>query len=622
MNSPARYRSIRFGIKGVHVNEAADGSMRVTTPEALHDYPLRLTDRLHHWAKQAPDRSYMAQRDPRSGQWRHISYAQALQLARHIGQGLLNRGLSAERPVLILSDNDLEHAMLALACQYVGVPFAPISPPYSLLSKDFDKLRHIMQVLTPGLLFAANGEKFGPAVRATAPNDFEFVVTEAPCPDRATTLLELLATTPITPEVDAAHAATGPDTIVKFLFTSGSTSMPKAVVNTQRMMCSNLQMMLQTWPFLADEPPVLVDWLPWNHTFGGNHNVGLVMYNGGTLYIDEGKPTPAGMAITLANLRDVAPTLYFNVPKGWEELAWALEADAQLSKTFHSRLKMQFFAGASLPQPVWDKLHAVAEATCGERIVMTCGLGMTETAPSALFVVREEVSAGQIGIPLPGTELKLLPHGDKTEVRYRGPNVTPGYWRAPEQTRAAFDEDGFFCSGDAVKWFDPAHPDLGFVFDGRVAEDFKLYTGTWVSVGPLRLRIAHEGAPYVQETVITGHDRAEVGMLVLPNLAHCRTLAGLDAHAADATVLASPAVRAFFQTLVDRLAGQGTGSANRITRALILTEPLSMDKGEVTDKGSVNQHAILKHRAALVEAMYAGTDPATIVCSQASAASR
>ena len=606
-----RYRSVRFGIIGVVVTQEADGSTRVKTPEALHDYPDRLTDRLHYWAEHAPDRSYMAKRD-KTGQWQHVSYAQALQFARHIGQGLLNRGLSAERPVLILSENDLEHAMLALACQYVGVPFAPISAAYSLLSKDYDKLKHVLQVLTPGLVFASNGELFSKAVKATLADDIEFVVTEAPAADRTATRFELLATTPITDEVAAAHAATNPDTIVKFLFTSGSTKLPKAVINTQRMMCSNLQMMLQTWPFLADEPPVLVDWLPWNHTFGGNHNVGLVLYNGGTMYIDEGKPTAQGIATTLANLRDIAPTIYFNVPKGWEDIAYALEGDAELSKKFHSRLKMQFYAGAALPQPVWDKLHAAAEAVCGERIVMTCGLGMTETAPSATFVVQQQVYAGQIGIPLPGTEIKLLPNGDKQEIRYRGPNVTPGYWRDPQQTSAAFDEEGFFCSGDAVKWFDPTNHDLGFVFDGRVAEDFKLYTGTWVSVGPLRARVAHEGAPYLQDSVITGHDRKEVGMLILPNLLMCRKLAQLDPAASNQAVLDAGPVRDFFQNLVNRLYGQGTGSANRVARALVLVDPPSIDKGEITDKGSLNQRAILTHRAALVEALYADTDPAII----------
>lgn len=616
MTQTPRYRSVDFGISGVQVSQEQDGTIRVKTAQALDDYPERLTDRLHFWAAQAPDRTYMAKRD-KAGNWRHISYAQALEAARHIGQGLLNRGLSADRPVLILSENDLEHAMLALGCQYVGVPYAPISPAYSLLSKDYDKLKHVLNVLTPGLIFASDGEKFARAVQATVLDDVEFVITEAPSAERSATLFDMLASTPITDEVDVAYQATNPDTIVKFLFTSGSTKLPKAVINTQRMLCSNMQMMLQTWPFLGETPPVLVDWLPWNHTFGGNHNVGLVLYNGGTMYIDDGKPTAQGIATTLANLREIAPTIYFNVPIGWEQIAAVLETDEALRKNFYSRLKMQFYAGAALSQPVWDKLHATAEAVCGERIVMTCGLGMTETSPGALYVVQEQVQAGQIGIPTPGLEIKLLPNGDKTEIRYRGPNVTPGYWRAPEQTKEAFDEEGFFCSGDAVKWLDPDNHDLGFVFDGRVAEDFKLYTGTWVSVGPLRARVAHEGAPYLQDAVITGHNRSEVGMLILPNLEMCRKLADLDAGASTQEVLSAAPVRSFFQHLLDRLYGQGTGSANRVTRALLLAEPPSIDKGEITDKGSLNQRAVLTHRATLVEALYADQDPTIIKPSKA-----
>ncbi|SFV05661.1 feruloyl-CoA synthase [Pseudoduganella namucuonensis] len=606
-----RYRRLNFGIGGVHIEPQDNGAIHVKVAQPLEAYPKRLMDRLRHWAAAAPERTFLAKRG-RDGEWVRIGYADALRRARHIGQSILARGLSPHRPVLILSDNDLEHAMLALGCQYAGVPYSAISPAYSLLSKDYDKLRHVVKLLSPGMVFAAHGETFAAAVEACVPAGVEFVVTEAPPAGRPATLFAALLDCEPTAELEAVQAATNADTIVKFLFTSGSTKMPKAVINTQRMMCSNLQMMAQCWPFLAEEPPVLVDWLPWNHTFGGNHNLGLVLYNGGTMYIDEGRPTPQGMAATLRNLREIAPTVYFNVPKGWEDLAYALEADPELSAHFHSRLRMQFYAAAALPQTIWDKLHAVAERTIGERIVMNCGLGMTETAPSAMFVVQEQVRAGQIGVPLPGITIKLLSNGDKTEVRYKGPNVTPGYWRDPEQTSAAFDEEGFFCSGDAVRWYDPDQPDLGFVFDGRVAEDFKLYTGTWVSVGPLRGRVIVEGAPCLQDVVITGHDRKELGLLLLPNLAQCRKLAALGPDAGDAEVLAAPAVRAFFQQMVTRLHAQGTGSANRVERALILLDPPNIDKGEITDKGTINQRAVLQHRAALVEALYGDTDPAII----------
>jgi feruloyl-CoA synthase len=371
-----------------------------------------------------------------------------------------------------------------------------------------------------------------------------------------------------------------------------------------------MQMLLQCWPFLADEPPVLLDWLPWNHTFGGNKDFNMVLFNGGTLYIDDGKPTPQLIGTTIANLREIAPTVYSNVPKGWDDLAAALETDTALRDNFYSRLKLQFYAGAALAQPVWDKLHASSTASCGERIRMTTGLGMTETAPCALFVMREEVHAGELGVPMPGVEVKLVPCGEKIEVRYRGPSVTPGYWMSPEETAAMFDEEGFFCSGDAVRWLDSSQPRLGFVFDGRVAEDFKLYTGTWVSVGPLRGRVMHEGAPYVQDAVATGHDRADVGLLIIPNLAQCHALAGLPPEATESEVLASSAVRNYFQQLVDRLYRQGTGSATRVSRAILLAAPLSIDRGEITDKGSINQRAVLTHRAALVELLYAGQDPA------------
>ncbi|MES3021751.1 MAG: feruloyl-CoA synthase [Pseudomonadota bacterium] len=607
MDAPVRYREVAFGDDAVDTREHA-GATYVTASATLGDYALRSSDRLRHWAAAAPERTFMAKRDA-SGEWRRVSYAQALAGARAIGQALLERGLSVERPVVILSGNDLEHALLGLACQYVGVPYAPISPAYSLVSQDFDKLRHIVALLNPGLVFAASGSEFGRAMEAVCPDGVELVVASDP-PARAATMFSALEQTVPTDAVDQAMFATGPDTIAKFLFTSGSTKMPKAVVNTQRMICSNMQMLLQCWPFVAEEPPVLLDWLPWNHTFGGNKDVNLVLFNGGTLYIDDGKPTPQLIGTTLANLREIAPTIYFNVPKGWDDLAQALETDRALRDNFYSRLKLQFYAGAALAQPVWDKLHASAEAACGERIRMTTGLGMTETAPCALFAMREDVHAGEIGVPSPGMEVKLVPCGDKLEVRYRGPNVTPGYWRAPAETAAMFDDEGFFCSGDAVKWLDADQPRLGFVFDGRVAEDFKLYTGTWVSVGPLRGRVMHEGAPYVQDAVITGHDRAEVGMLVVPNLALCRALAGVDAQAPAAEVLAAPPVRDFFQTLLDRLHGQGTGSANRVARAVLLAEPPSIDRGEITDKGSVNQRAVLTHRAALVEDLYAGRDPA------------
>jgi feruloyl-CoA synthase len=420
------------------------------------------------------------------------------------------------------------------------------------------------------------------------------------------------------PTLAAAHAAVGPDSIAKFLFTSGSTKAPKGVINTHRMLCANQQMLRQCLAFLGEEPPVLVDWLPWNHTFGGNHNVGITLYNGGTLYIDDGKPTPKGIAETLRNLREISPTIYFNVPKGLEEIATAMDNDTVLRDSLFKRCKAIMFAGAGLSQPVWDKLEAHAEAAVGERVRIITGLGMTETAPSCTFAVRTDVRSGHIGLPVPGVEVKLVrdaSSGDKTEIRFRGPNVMPGYWRAPEQTADAFDEEGFYRTGDAARWVDPERPEQGLLFDGRTAEDFKLSTGTFVSVGPLRAKITIAGDPCVQDAVITGLNRDDVGVLIFPRPDECRKLARLADDVPFPEVLHHPAVRDFFQTLADRLWRDSTGSANRVARLHVLAEPPAIDKGELTDKGSINQRAVLTHRAALVEALYEGraSDPFLIL---------
>ena len=602
------YRRVQFGVGPLEVTESRDGTLRVRSTTALGTYPERVVDRLFEHAAVAPERTFIARRGA-DGQWRHLTYAQAAACARSMGEALLARGLSADRPVAILSGNSIEHALVALGCLCAGVPYAPISPAYSLLDKRFGKLRHIVSLITPGLVFADDGTRFGAAIAEAVPAGTEVVVTDAAPAGRPCTTLADLLETHATEAVDRARAATNGDTIVKLLFTSGSTKMPKGVINTNRMWSSNLAMETAVWPFLAEAPPVFLDWLPWHHTFGGNQNFGLTLFHGGTLYIDDGKPTADGMATTLANLREISPTVYFNVPKGWEEIARALEADAALRERFYARLRMQFYAGAALEQPVWDRLHASAVAHCGERVVMNTGLGMTETAPSALMIAETEVSAGQVGVPLPGIELKLVPIGDgagrKLEVRYRGPNVTPGYWRAPEQTREAFDDEGFFRSGDAVRWLDPSNLNRGFVFDGRVAEDFKLNTGTWVSVGPLRQRVIEAGSPYVADVVITGHDRAEVGVLLVPSLTACRALAQApDAPAAQ--VFADARVVEAFQQMLDKLHAEGTGSANRVARAALLDPPPSLATGELTDKGSINQRAVLAQRAATVEALYRG----------------
>ena len=609
--SNIQFRPLKFGVTRVTIQDGPPGTRYVQADQALQDYPDRLTDRLQHWAQVKPQHTFMARRVPQAdgtwGDWKHLSYGQAWQTARCIAQGLIDRGLSVERPVVILSENSLEHALLALGCMLAGVPFVPTSPPYSLVSVDYDKLKHVLRTVTPGLVFASDA-RYAKAIAATVSQDMEVVMVEGGVAGREVTRFESLCATPATSQVDAAIAATGPDTIVKFLFTSGSTKLPKAVINTQRLWCANQQQMAQSMPVLAEKELVLVDWLPWNHTFGGNHNVGMVIYHGGTLYIDDGKPTPALINETLRNLREIAPTVYFNVPTGFEAIANAMKTDDALRKTLLSRVQMFFYAGAALAQPIWDSLYESQEREVGERIVMGTGLGMTESGPFGIFVTTPFVQAGDLGVPTPGLELKLVDMQGKTEVRYRGPNITPGYWRNAEETAGSFDEEGFFKTGDAVKWIDDANVHLGLKFDGRIAEDFKLATGTFVSVGPLRGKITTTGAPYVQDAVLTGINMKEVGAMIFPTPA-VRALSGLAADAPMSEVLASAPVLAKFQDIVNTLAQTATGSANRIARLCLLSEPPTIDKGEITDKGSINQRSVLAHRADMVAALHAGSLP-------------
>jgi feruloyl-CoA synthase len=609
MSTTAKFRPFTFGVTRAAVRDG-DGKTYLNADQPLEAYAQRMTDRLVHWAQVAPDRTLYARREPAlGGSWKHLTFGQALDAARSIGQALLERGLNAERPLAILGENSLEHAMLALGAMYVGVPYCAVSPAYSLVSQDFDKLRHVLQTLTPGLVYAPDWRRYGRAIETVVPADTEVVTNAASDdvqPNRTVTPFAALLAMASTAAAEAAMQATGPDTIVKFLFTSGSTKLPKAVVNTQRMICANQQQMIQSMPAVAHDPLVLVDWMPWNHTAGGNHNFYMVVHNGGTMYIDDGKPTPALLPETLRNLSEIAPTWYFNVPVGFEAIANAMKNDALLRKNFLSRVQQLFYAGASLAQPIWDSLYASAEQEYGERVVMTAGLGMTESGPFGLFVTTPHSKAGDLGLPTPGMELKLVPMGDKVEVRYRGPNITPGYWRNTEATQESFDEEGFFCTGDAVKWIDEGDVHQGLRFDGRIAEDFKLNTGTFVSVGPLRGRIISAGAPYVQDAVITGLDLKEVGAMLFPT-PQLRKLSGLGDSASLAEIADAPAVREWLQQLVNTLAKTSTGSATRIARAVILTEPPSIDKGEVTDKGSINQRAVLKHRADLVTALHAGS---------------
>ncbi len=600
----AALRAVRLGAPAAVIERRADGSILMRSGRPLAPYRDRLGEALEKWAQARPEHVFLAQRAENDA-WRKLTYRQVLDQVSRIGAALLRRGLSAERPIAILSGNSIEHALLALAAMHVGIPYAPISPAYSLLSSDFGKLRMIIELLTPGLVFAADGQAFGRAIAAAVPQDAELVVAANPPAERKTTPFTDLIGAEDAAGVSAAHARVTPDSIAKFLFTSGSTGTPKAVINTQRMLLSNQAMVADGFCFVTDEPPVVVDWLPWSHTFGSNHNFNLVLVNGGSLYIDDGNPTPPGAPKTARNLREIAPTIYFNVPKGYEALVPHLRADETLRKNFFSRLKVMFYAGAGLNQTTWDDLTQLAVETTGERIIFLSSLGSTETSPLAVACSWEFDRAGNIGLPAPGVELKLVPNEGKLEARLRGPNITPGYWRQQELTRAAFDEEGFYKIGDALKFADPGDPLKGLLFDGRIAEDFKLSTGTWVSLGPLRARFIDHFAPYVRDVVFAGPNRDDIAVLVFPDIEACRRLAGLGADATPASVVENAKVRAKFAELLRTLAATSTGSSTRVARALLMAEPPSMDKSEATDKGSINQRAVLANRAALVDELYA-----------------
>ncbi|MGE0446695.1 MAG: feruloyl-CoA synthase [Vicinamibacterales bacterium] len=594
-------RAVRLGDLTSRVVADGAGGFRLEAVEALGPYPARLTERLVATAAAAPARPLLTWRS--GGGREALSYGDALRAIGGIGEALLRRSLSAERPIVILSGNDRWHAVLALAALQVGIPYVPVSPAYSLVSRDFGTLRQVMNLVTPGLVFAAD-DRFAPAIAATA-GDAEVI--------DARVLDEWAASAP-TARVDAAHAAIPGDRVAKILFTSGSVGVPKAVINTHAMLCSNQQMILQALPFLGDEPPVLVDWLPWHHTFGGNHNLGLVIYNGGTLHIDEGRPLPGAFEESVRTLREVLPTVYMNVPRGFEELVRALRDDPDLATRFFGHVRCLFYAAAALPQPLAEALQELAVRSCGERLMLLTGLGATETAPMAMARSWDSPVAAAIGLPVPGLTIKLTPlHDDRYEVWARGPNITPGYWRQPELTRAAFDAEGFYRMGDAVRLEQPGDPSRGLIFDGRVAEDFKMSSGTWVRVGPLRARIVRHFAPLVRDAVITGHDRSALGMLAVPDLDACRRHAGLPAESPSAAIVAHPRVREALAEQLRAFNDAATGSTSRITRMLLLDTPLSLDRGEVTDKGSLNQRAILRSRAALVESLYSEPVPAEVI---------
>lgn len=597
-------RAVRVASLDAIVDRRANGVIYVRSPQRLGEYPARVTDRLEYWAARAPERIFLAQRGP-DAEWQKTTYAQALARVRRLARGLLDHGLSAEKPLMILSGNSVEHGLLALAAMYAGIPYAPIAPAYSLAVKEFTALSYVWQNFGPAMVFVDDGAKFARPLKAVLQKNTKVVFSSfAPDGIPAIPLAEL-ENSGASPAVDEANQRVSPESIAKILYTSGSTGLPKGVITTHRMLCSNQQMLCEVMQFLADEPPVLCDWLPWNHTFGGSHNFGIALHNGGSLYIDGGKPAKNMFDETIRNLREIPTTAYFNVPKAYEMLLEHLRADAVLRKQFFSRLQCLFFAAAGLSQHVWDDLQDLAFETCGEEILVITGLGATETAPYALSTGIDGAAAGHLGLPVPGVELKLVPVEEKLEARLRGPSITPGFWRRPELNATAFDEENYYCLGDAVKFLDPADPLKGFLFDGRLNEDFKLSSGTWVRVGALRMRLlAHFGA-LLQDVVIAGPDREFTSALFFPTLEACRKLSADLAENADRSeVFSRTEVRAAFRERLQSFAGASTGGSTRIDRAILLETPPSIEAQEITDKGSINQKTVLKNRADSVEELY------------------
>lgn len=596
-------RKLELGDLTTILSKQDDGSILLNAATPLAPYPRTMLDRLEHWARVNPHHKFISQREIQ-GNWRSLSYGEAWIRIRELATSLDFFSLSVDRPVAILSGNSIEHALLGLAAMYIGVPYASISPQYSLATTNYNKLIQVLDLITPGIIFVDNANIFAKAIQASLPEDVVVICCEGNIEGRKCIRYDELINTPINNDLEKKFKAITADDVAKFLFSSGSTGTPKAIINTHRMLAANQQMIVQAYPFLSSAP-VLVDWLPWNHTFGGNHNFGIALYNGGTYYIDDGKPTTNGFAETLRNLKEIAPTIYFNVPKGFEMLVKHLQTDEELRKLFFSKVKVLFYAGAGLSQPVWDALENIALETCGERIMILTGLGCTETSPSALFTNREGGFAGWLGLPLPGINVKLQKMGSKLEICFRGDCVTPGYWRKPELTAKVFDEDGFFKSGDAVKFVDEQDPQQGLMFDGRISEDFKLDTGTWVSAGPLRAQFLNHFGLYVKDVVIVGRDRASVGVLVFPDIDYCRSvLLDGDRLISDKNALGQDKIKKVFKDLLISFLTKDSGSSGRIDRLMLQHIPPSIDKHEITDKGSLNASAIQDNRAEEIDLMY------------------
>jgi feruloyl-CoA synthase len=601
-HASAPLRSIAYAPVDVTFAKAADGSLRYGSRAPLNHYDASLANLFRSAVERGPDRAMIAERAGEG--WRTLSYEEARKIVDALAAALIERSLSAERPLMILSANSIEHALLMLAGYTAGIPVAPISVAYSLQSQDHGKLKFVTKLLTPGLVYVADTGPFAKALAAITDSGAEIIASQNSANLAGVTLFDDLMKTKPTRAVDEAAARIDGDQIAKFLFTSGSTDVPKAVINTHRMLTANQQSLAQIWPFLAENPLVLVDWLPWSHTFGGNHNFHLALKHAGTFYIDAGKPVPALVEQTVRNLAEVSPTVYFNVPAGYAAILPYLEKDQALAKTFFATLRMIFYAAAALPQDLWTRLEAVSVRATGQRVPMTSSWGATETAPAVTAAHFPLERAGVIGVPMPGVELKLQPYGERWEVRVKGPNVTPGYWRSPDLTTAAFDEDGFYRIGDAVRFADPNDPAAGLIYDGRLKEEFKLTTGTWVQVGALRVGLLAAMSPVLQDAVIAGEGHDNVRVMAWLNAAGCRQLLGDETPANGAELARHPAIHRHVLDALKRWNSQNTGQSTRIRRVLLLGDAPSIDANEITDKGYINQRAVLKHRKAELERLF------------------
>ena len=597
-----RERAGLFAEPAIELTPLQDGGKLLESRVPLAPFERSVGQMLRHWAERAPERLLIAERDP-SRAWRRVTYGDARAAADSIAQALLDRGLGPERPVMVLSGNSVDHALLMLGCFTAGVPIIPVSVAYSLQSRDFTKLRQVLEIARPALVHVADRTAFGSAL-ATLNPEIEVVAGDTATAGAATPFTELLNTSP-GPMVEAVFGAVGPDTVAKVLFTSGSTGGPKGVITTHRMLCSNQQAMTQVWPFLRETPPILVDWLPWSHTFGGSHNFNMVLKNGGSLYIDAGRPAPALLGTTLRNMRDVSPTVYFNVPAGFSTLLPALEADDGLAACFFARLQVIFYAGASLSPDLWERLRALSATFATTDVAMTTSWGATETAPAVTSAHFPIDGPGNVGVPLPGVQVKLAPVGAKLELRVKGPSVTPGYLGRPDLQQAAFDEEGFYRTGDAGALIDPSDGSRGVVFAGRIAEEFKLTTGVWVATGSVRTAALAAVDGLLQDAVVTGHDRDYLGLLAWVNATAARCMLPASVDADDPAVVARcDVVVEAVRTGLASYNAQAGGSSSRIARVLLLTEPPSLDAGEITDKGYINQRAVLDLRDGDVQRLY------------------